>query len=181
MLVTVILTGMWVVCYSESNSVTRLVVVTSTFLTLSLLQVPSFLNSQGVVQCGTAASPIPLTRCVPWNPLAGFGAGTEANSLSDPAVQAFLFPTTHNRGQTTTAMYFANIGGLLFTLPAGDVTFAVGTEHRKEDGEFVPDALAQSGASSTLAAGATKGTYDLDEYYAELNVPILAHRISQKS
>ncbi len=26
----------------------------------------------------------------------------------------------------------------------------------------------------TLAAGATKGTYDLDEYYAELNVPILA-------
>jgi iron complex outermembrane receptor protein len=134
----------------------------------------SFLNSQGVVQCGTPTSPIPLTRCVPWNPLAGFGAGTEANSLSDPAVQAFLFPTTHNRGQTTTAMYFANIGGLLFTLPAGDVTFAVGTEHRKEEGEFVPDALAQSGASSTLAAGATRGSYDLDEYYAELNVPLLA-------
>lgn len=135
---------------------------------------PSFMNAQGVVQCGTAASPIPLTRCVPWNPLAGFGAGTEANSLSDPAVQAFLFPTSHARGETTSSIFFANIGGLLFTLPAGDVTFAVGTEHRKEDGAFSPDALAQSGMTTTLAAGPTKGTYDLDEYYAELNVPIIS-------
>lgn len=135
---------------------------------------PSFLNSQGIVQCGTAAAPISLTRCTPWNPLAGFGAGAVKNSLNDPAVQAFLFPTTHARGQTTTTMYFANIGGLLFTLPAGDVTFAVGTEHRKEVGEFVPDALAQSGSTTTLAAGATRGGYSLDEYYAELNVPLLS-------
>ncbi|MFC4655912.1 TonB-dependent receptor domain-containing protein [Rheinheimera marina] len=135
---------------------------------------PSFMNAQGIVQCGTAASPIPLTRCVPWNPLAGYGAGTTANSLEDPAVQAFLFPTSHARGETTSSIFFANIGGLLFTLPAGDVTFAVGTEHRKEDGAFSPDALAQSGMTTTLAAGPTKGTYDLDEYYAELNVPIIS-------
>ncbi|WP_337841230.1 TonB-dependent receptor [Rheinheimera sp.] len=135
---------------------------------------PSFMTAQGIVQCGTAANPIPLTRCVPWNPLAGFGAGSEANSLSDPAVQAFLFPTSHARGETTSSIFFANIGGLLFTLPAGDVTFAVGTEHRKEEGVFSPDALAQSGMTTTLAAGPTRGTYDLDEYYAELNVPILA-------
>ncbi len=135
---------------------------------------PSFKNSQGVVQCGTPTNPIPLTRCVPWNPLAGYGAGTEANSLMDPAVQKFLFPTSHARGETTTTMYFANIGGLLFTLPAGDVTFAVGAEQRRERGEFVPDALAQSGMTTTLAAGATRGTYDLDEYYAELNVPLLS-------
>lgn len=134
----------------------------------------SFLNAQGIVQCGTAANPIPLTQCVPWNPLAGFGAGTTANSLSDPAVQAFLFPTSHTRGQTTSSIWFANIGGLLFTLPAGDVTFAVGTEHRKESGEFVPDAIAQSGMTSTLAAGATDGEYSLEEYYAELNVPLIA-------
>lgn len=135
---------------------------------------PSFLNAQNVVQCGTAANPIPLNQCVPWNPLAGYGAGTVANSLSDPAVQRLLFPTTHSRGETTTSMYFANLSGLIATLPAGDLTFAVGAEHRKESGEFVPDALAQSGMSSTLAAGATYGEYDLTEYYAELNVPILS-------
>lgn len=135
---------------------------------------PSFLNAQGVVQCGSAASPIPLTQCVPWNPLAGFGAGDTANSLADPAVQAFLFPTTHARGETTTKIYFANISGLLATLPAGDMTFAIGGEHRQEVGVFVPDAMAQAGLTSTLAAGATSGEYDLSEVYAELNVPILA-------
>jgi iron complex outermembrane receptor protein len=135
---------------------------------------PSFLNAQGIVQCGTEANPISATQCVPWNPLAGYGAGTVENSLSDPAVQALLFPTSHARGETTTSIYFANISGLLFTMPAGDVTFAVGAEYRKEDGSFVPDALAQSGMTSTLAAGPTNGTYDLKEYYAELNVPLLA-------
>jgi iron complex outermembrane recepter protein len=136
---------------------------------------PSFVNGQGVVQCGTAAEPIPLSRCVPWNPLAGFGAGTVANSLADPAVQDYLFPTTHTRGQTTTSIYFANISGLLFELAAGDVTFAVGGEYRKEEGLFVPDALSQSGMTTTLAAGATKGDYDLKEFYGELNVPIVAN------
>lgn len=135
---------------------------------------PSFLNAQGIVQCGTAASPIPLTQCTPWNPLAGFGAGSVTNSLADPAVQKFLFPTTHATGETSTKIYFANISGLLFTLPAGDMTFAVGGEYRKEDGAFVPDAMAQAGLTSTLAAGATRGEYDLKEAYVELNVPILA-------
>ncbi|MEN3157165.1 TonB-dependent receptor [Alkalimonas sp. NCh-2] len=135
---------------------------------------PSFLNAQGIVQCGTADDPIPASQCVPWNPLAGHGAGTVANSLDDPAVRDFLFPTTHARGETTTKIYFANISGVLHTLPAGDLTFAVGGEYRKEDGLFVPDAMAQAGMTSTLAAGATGGEYDLKEFYAELNVPILA-------
>lgn len=135
---------------------------------------PSFLNAQGIVQCGTEANPISTSQCVPWNPFAGFGAGTIANSLNDPAVQAKFFPTSTARGETTTNIYFANISGLLFTLPAGDVTFAVGGEQRKEVGAYTPDALAQAGLTSTLAAGATSGWYDLTEYYAELNVPVLA-------
>lgn len=135
---------------------------------------PSFLNAQGVVQCGTEANPISSTQCVPWNPFAGFGAGTVDNSLSDPDIQALFFPTSHARGETTTNIYFANISGLLFSLPAGDVTFALGGEKRLEEGAYIPDALAQSGMTSTLAAGPTSGEYDLTEYYAELNVPVLA-------
>src|SRR5690606_2545196 len=141
---------------------------------------PSFLNSQGIVQCGTEANPIALTQCVPWNPFAGFGAGSVENSLSDPDIQAKFFPTSHARGETTTSIYFANISGLLFTLPAGDLTFAVGAEHRKEEGAYAPDALAQAGLTSTLAAGPTKGEYDLTEFYAELNVPVLADMAGAK-
>lgn len=135
---------------------------------------PSFMNDQGLVQCGTPEAPIGFDRCIPWNPFAGFGTGDAINSLANPDLQAFLFPTTHNTGQTQTTSYFANLTGDLFSLPAGELAFAVGYEYRKEKGEFVPDALAQSGATSSLAAGPTRGQYSIDEFYAELAIPILA-------
>src|SRR5690606_40342762 len=51
---------------------------------------------------------------------------------------------------------------------------AVGYEHRKEEGRFVPDAFAQSGEYTGLAATTTEGDYALDEFYVELNIPVLA-------
>ncbi len=135
---------------------------------------PSFLNNQGVVQCGTPDAPIASNVCVPWNPFAGFGVGAAANSLADPAVQQFLFPTEQALGQTETTSYFANLGGTLFALPAGDLAFAAGYEYRREQGEFTPDALAQSGSSTNLASGPTGGGYSIDEFYAELEIPLLA-------
>jgi iron complex outermembrane receptor protein len=68
----------------------------------------------------------------------------------------------------------ANLAGTIFTLPAGDLAFAVGLENRKEEGKFVPDALAVNGASTNLSAGPTRGGYSVDEIYAELQIPILA-------
>ncbi len=135
---------------------------------------PSFMNDQGRVQCGTPTSPIGFDACIPWNPFAGFGTGGEENSLANPDLQDFLFPWTHSVGDTRTTSYFANLNGELFSLPAGELAFAVGYEYRREKGSFVPDALAQAGGTSTLAAGATRGSYDVDEFYAELDIPILA-------
>lgn len=133
---------------------------------------PSFMNDQGQIVCGTPGNEI--AGCVPWNPFAGFGTGAVANSLADPAVQAYLYKQEHALGRTETNNYFANLAGSLFTLPAGDLGFAVGVEHRKEEGGFTPDAIAQSGDSTNLASGPTYGSYSLDEVYAELDIPILA-------
>ncbi|MDR7191617.1 TonB-dependent receptor [Luteimonas terrae] len=133
---------------------------------------PSFVNAQGQVVCGTPGAEI--AGCVPWNPFAGFGTGAVANSLADPAVQAYLFKQEQALGRTETNNFFANLAGSLFTLPAGDLGFAVGVEHRKEEGGFTPDAIAQSGDSTNLASGPTYGAYSLDEVYAELNIPVLA-------
>ena len=133
---------------------------------------PSFMNDQGQIVCGTPGNVI--AGCVPWNPFAGFGTGAVAHSLEDPAVQAFLYKQEHALGRTETNNYFANLAGSLWTLPAGDLGFAVGYEHRKEEGGFTPDAIAQSGNSTNLASGPTYGSYTLDEVYAELNIPILA-------
>ncbi len=135
---------------------------------------PSFLNDQGVVQCGTPDAPIPITSCVPWNPFAGFGTGAFENSLADPRVQNFLLPTFQSLGTTETTSYFANLGGTLFALPAGDLAFAAGYEYRREQGEFVPDSSVQAGATSDLQQGPTRGGYSLDEFYAELEIPLLA-------
>jgi iron complex outermembrane receptor protein len=135
---------------------------------------PSFLNAQGQVQCGTAASPIALANCVPWNPFLGFGVSGQGALSGNTALRDFLFQEEHSTGETSTTVMAANLAGTLFSLPAGDLNFAVGYEHRKERGKFVPDSLAVTGGSTNLAAGPTRGSYSVDEFYAELQVPILA-------
>lgn len=134
---------------------------------------PSFLNAQGVVQCGTSAAPISLASCVPMNPFLPFGQAGQG-SLASKAVQDFLFQEEHATGQTTTTVFSANLTGNLFELPAGPLGFAIGVESRKEAGAFTPDPLAVTAASTNLAAGPTKGQYTVDEYYGELSIPVLA-------
>lgn len=133
----------------------------------------SFINADGVAQCGTAANPIPLTACRPWNPLLPYGVDGQG-SLADAALQRFLFPYYTDTGLTRTTSYTANLSGGLFDLPAGEVGLAIGVEHRKEEGRFTPDAFSQSGESTGLGGSTTQGSYKLDEVYLELNVPILA-------
>lgn len=135
---------------------------------------PSFLNAQGQVQCGTAAAPIALSSCVPWNPFLPYGTVGPGGLTDNAALRNFLFQEEHAVGETETTVISANLAGTLFSLPAGDVGFAVGYETRKEEGKFVPDALSVTGGSTNLAAGPTRGSYSVDELYAEFQVPILA-------
>lgn len=133
---------------------------------------PSFRNAAGQLQCGTATAVI--GGCVPWNPWLPAGTIGEGGLTNNTALQNFLFQREHSIGETSTQVVSANISGLLFTLPAGDLQFAGGIERRKEKGEFVPDALSVSGGSTNLGALPTKGGYDLNEAYLELDIPLLA-------
>ena len=133
---------------------------------------PSFIDAGGVARCGTAAKPI-LGDCRPWNPLLPYGVDGQG-SLANQELQDFLFPTFTTRGVTKTTSFTANLSGSIVTLPAGDLGFALGVEHRKEEGSYVPDAFAQSGQSTGLGQKPTRGQYDLNEVYLELNVPLLA-------
>ena len=135
---------------------------------------PSFLNANGVVQCGTPAAPIALTACVPFNPYLPFGVVGQGGLTDNSALQNFLFQEEHATGKTNTEVLAANISGTIFELPAGAFGFAAGLEQRKESGKFVPDALAVTGGSTNLASGPTEGSYDVREAYLELQIPILA-------
>jgi iron complex outermembrane receptor protein len=139
---------------------------------------PSFLDpSTGLVTCGTGPdNALPYGSapgsCVPWNPFIPAGQGGK-NSLSDPTLQAYLFPYSHDVGKTRTVDYSANLTGSVLTLPAGDLSVAAGFEYRHESGSFVPDALKQSALSTDLSSGPTGGEYNVKEYYVEVEAPLL--------
>jgi len=134
---------------------------------------PSFINADGVAQCGTAAAPVALASCRPWNPLLPYGVDGQG-SLANQDLQTLLFPWYTATGVTKTTSFTADLSGSLFTLPAGELGFAIGVEHREEEGRFVPDAFAQSGEYTGLSSTTTSGKYELDEVYLELNIPVLA-------
>jgi iron complex outermembrane receptor protein len=67
----------------------------------------------------------------------------------------------------------ANVTGDLFDLPAGPLGFAIGYEHREEDGSFVPDPVVAAGETADVPTSPTNGGFDVDEVYGEIIVPIL--------
>ena len=125
----------------------------------------STIDADGVARCGEG--------CLAWNPLLPYGMGG-AGSLADKALQDFLFPVMTDKGVTETTMFTADIAGSVMTLPAGDLGFAFGVEHRKEEARYTPDALAQTEDFTGLQNLPTSGEYDLNEVYLELNIPVLA-------
>ncbi|MXV06274.1 MULTISPECIES: TonB-dependent receptor plug domain-containing protein [unclassified Xanthomonas] len=135
---------------------------------------PSFLNAQGVVQCGTAANPIALGtnlaagQCTPFNILGGPSAST-ADALK------YVSTLGQATQQSVSKQYFANITGGLFDMPgsAGEFAFAAGVEHREVSGYDYPDQLSSAGYTTDLAAAPTTGKYKTNEAYLELMIPVL--------
>ncbi len=132
---------------------------------------PSFIDDNGVARCGTKDDPI--AGCLAWNPLLPIGVAGPG-SLADKDLQEFLFPTFTTTGVSKTTSFTADLAGSIVTLPAGDLGFAVGVEHREEEARYVPDAFMQSGEYTGLGQSTTNGKYELDEVYLELNIPVLA-------
>jgi len=126
----------------------------------------SFIDSNGVARCGTASDVI--SGCVPFNIFGGPDGVT-------PDMIDYL--TVAPRDITYTKMwdYTANIGTELFELPAGPVGVVVGTEIRRESGFDSPEPLTVLGqVLGDNASTPTKGGFNLSEYYAEANIPLLA-------
>jgi iron complex outermembrane recepter protein len=127
---------------------------------------PSFMNAAGAVQCGTAASPVPLAECVPFDILGGPSASTAA-------ALDYVMSTGHATYGSTVDSATADLTGELFDLPAGAVGMAAGLEHRSVSGYDRPGQFEQSGYSTDLAGNATVGKYTVREAYLEFNVPLL--------
>ncbi|HYG06582.1 MAG TPA: TonB-dependent receptor [Stenotrophomonas sp.] len=133
---------------------------------LNLAYGPSELRN-GVPVCVTAAGGDVIPGCVPVNPLGDRGSIT-------PEALAYTAFTAHDSSTVESKGYTANISGEIVTLPAGPLAFAAGYEYRKESGQFDPDAFIAAGLSTGNGAKPTAGSYDLDEFFVELSIPVLA-------
>ncbi|MBN8736842.1 MAG: TonB-dependent receptor [Xanthomonadales bacterium] len=134
---------------------------------------PSFLNPDGVVQCGTPAAPISLGTCTPFDPFNLFSANSRA------VIAAASTPAMINTWSIVRLMH-ADVSGGLFDLPAGTVQLAAGADYRKEyTSNTVSSGLLINPAANytcTLSSNCTahlQGGYNVKEAYAEVFIPVL--------
>ena len=109
--------------------------------------------------------------CVPLNL---FGEGVASQAALD-----FIRVDTQDRSsieQHVVSGVLSGDLGSLFTLPGGDVGFAVGAEYRKEKSRFTPDPIAARGLTFTNALAVDEGRFNVKEVFGELRIPILADR-----
>ena len=118
--------------------------------------------------CGTAAAPIP--GCVPANVFGGPGSLTQAMI---PSLGGY---TGVNTGFNQQVSAQANISGELFKLAADrPIAIAAGYEFRREVGAFQPNPIAQAGTDSDFNAKYTAGSFNVNEGYAELSIPVVSN------
>jgi iron complex outermembrane receptor protein len=104
--------------------------------------------------------------CVPFNIFGGAGSVT-------PEMLGYVGFVERDKSRQSLQDYTANLTGDLFELPAGAVGIAIGYEHRRQYGEFIPDPIIQAGLGADIPAQAARGKFNTDEVYGEIRVPIL--------
>ncbi|WP_034161161.1 TonB-dependent receptor domain-containing protein [Sphingomonas sp. ERG5] len=104
--------------------------------------------------------------CVPFNIFGGAGSVT-------PAMLAYVGFDERDKSSQLLNDYTANLSGELFDLPAGPVGFAIGYEHRYQKADFIPDPVIVAGLGSDIPSDPARGSYNADEIFAEVRVPLL--------
>ena len=135
---------------------------------------PSFLNGDGVVQCGTAAAPVALGQCTPVNIF----------NLADPAQVTALKTISSgydtDRAYTSKQASFA-VDGKMFSMPAGDALVSIQADYTELQGDFNVDFLITATPPLYLncylaqetCTGPNSGGYDVKEISAEVFLPLV--------
>jgi iron complex outermembrane recepter protein len=126
---------------------------------------PSFRDAAGIARCGTSTAVI--AGCVPVDLFNG-PAGLTRDMIN-------YITYTLNSGSTNALRNFgANLSGPIVALPAGDLGFALGVESRTNSLAVTQDSLVAAGGSSNNFNENTSGNVNVEEFYLELAIPVLA-------
>jgi len=108
--------------------------------------------------------------CVPFNIFSSDGPTQEQYD--------WMFTTRNEHRTNTQEIFGGSIVGPIFALPYGDLSVAIGAEHRKESLKTVDDPLATSGeiahSGLTGAHPDINASFKVSEIYGEVVIPLLA-------
>ena len=128
----------------------------------------------GALTCGTVE--VPISGCVPFNIFGGPDLGLAAGRISQAEFDAMVDYVGYDGTQNAafdSDNYWLEISGPLFEMPYGTAFFAAGYEKRATGYVDTPDSLITSGKSSTNYREATSGKTSVEEYFVEINIPLL--------
>ena len=124
---------------------------------------------------GLQNSPYPTfsSTCTPFNP---FGVGRSPQAALD-----YILSPIKNKSDNKQFVFTADLNGPLFKLPGGDLSVALGVEHRAESTNNYPSPFYYGGnASSPISYGQTvpivpiKGKFHTNEVFGEVNADIVS-------
>jgi iron complex outermembrane receptor protein len=110
-------------------------------------------------------------NCVPFNYTGGQGADGQGTITQEMLDYVGFIQKDESEQELTN--YLFNLSGTVLELPAGSLGFALGYEYRDQKGSFTPDSVVTAGESAGVPSSPTSGSYDVDEVFLELNVPLL--------
>jgi len=112
----------------------------------------------------------PVARRLGCVPLNMFGP----NSITTAAADYIRFNQLNRQG-TVYKGYAANLSNItLFELPAGAILASIGFDKSDLEGSEIVDALTASGGSSGNPRKSTVGSYDNQDIYGEISIPLVA-------
>jgi iron complex outermembrane receptor protein len=103
-----------------------------------------------------------------WDP---FRRDTLDQELQDYVIVTHS-PVGRREQKIAQAVVTGDTGG--FHLPAGDIQWVAGASTRRENAQFIPDGAAFLGQIYFVAGNRTEGRIKVDEFFAEVNVPLVA-------
>lgn len=128
----------------------------------------------GRIVCSTAPTvtgfpvgmaPVADPACAPLNL---FGTGAPS-----PEARAYIMRETKARSRLEQLVVNANLGMSPFHLFGNAASINVGLEHREERASFNPDAFLQAGLGRSVPIAPVSGSYDLDEAFGEVLLPLI--------
>ncbi|MBL44792.1 MAG: TonB-dependent receptor [Sphingomonadaceae bacterium] len=139
----------------------------------------NFENALAGCPAGAAASPVQTVNstCAPFNPF-----GNQNSQAVADYITTIADPTAVNKQYD----FIATIGGDLINLWSGFVGFSIGYEHRKETADFDPGVFffgqpdpsdpsaPRSQFGRSIPIDPVSGSYNTDEVFGELQIPIVS-------